>query len=134
MMYITEIFGGDHYIAAIADSPDETIAHVRKLVEAEAPMETWVRMKTHALDTWVLPAPGKGMVSFRFTVDPGPKDPTIICHTDVLPHPYGEGFLSVDVGWWRSTVSQLAPSGAVMMEEIEVLPPLPKVSETPTET
>ena len=123
MMYIAEAFGKDHYLGAIANSPDEAFAWVRKLIESEAPMETWEKIKVHALDTWVLPAPGKGLITFRFTIDPGPKDPTIIGRTDVLPHPDGEGFLGVDVPWWRATVSQLAPSGAVALEEVEVYPP-----------
>lgn len=120
MPYIAELIGNDHCLAAIAASSDAAVAAVRSLVGAEAPFESWSTLKVRSLESWTLPSPSRGLLSFKFRIDPGPEETTILCRTDVTPAMAGADFATTDVAWWTSVVAQLAPSGAFHLEELEL--------------
>lgn len=120
MVFIAELFGNDHYIAAISASSDSAIVAVRDLVKAEAPYENWSFLSVRNLEDRTLPALGKGLLSFRFRVDLGAE--TILGRIDVLPAIDGEDFLVVDAAAWTASVREIAPRGSFILEAIDIHP------------
>lgn len=121
-MYIAELTNSDHYCAAISAYPDAAIAGVRGIAELEAPIEVWNALEVRALENWVLPTPGKGLLTVRFRVDQGPNDPTLRCRVDVLPARDGADFGAIDCAWWRSTIFQIGPSGVPKLDGLKLHP------------